>query len=145
MTIGVQRSGAWSVPAALSGWPHRRWIAAGVLAVPLALGYASLPGQLTSAGWAVADVLSGLLAAVVLASYVPGPGSGRVLEFGCSPCAVMAAAAVFGSLLLRSTSPLDAGIAVVATGLLGFGLLQRLTDVRTCSFPADHGPRADAE
>lgn len=140
MTTGARRAGAWRVPSALSGWPRRRWVAAGVLAAPLSLAYGSLPGQLTSAGWAVADVVSGLLAAVVLASYVPAPGSGRVLEVGCSPCAVMAAATVFGSLLLRSTSPLDAGIAVVATALLGFGLLQRLTDVATCRLPAAQAP-----
>jgi hypothetical protein len=107
----------------------------GVLAVLLVPAFVSLPGQSASEGWTAVDAVSGLLAAVVLASYVPRPGSGRVLEVGCSPCAVMAAAAVFGSLLLRSTSPLDVGIAVVATGLLGFGLLQRLTDVRTCALP----------
>jgi hypothetical protein len=84
-------------------------------------------------------VVCAVIAALVLASYVPQPGSGRRLEVGCSPCAVMGGATIVGSLVLRSTTPVDPGIAGVAVMMLLFGLVQRLNDNASCAVPVRIG------
>jgi hypothetical protein len=117
----------------------RRWVTAAGLTIPLMGVYGSV-GPSWVVGWAVpAALLCAVAAAVVLASYVPQPGSDRWLEVGCSPCAVMGGATVVGSLLMRSTAPLDPGIAVVAFMLLVFGLVQRLRDTAACAVPVPIG------
>lgn len=86
--------------------------------------------------WAVPGaLLSAALASMIVASYVPEPGSGRLIEVGCSPCAAVAGASILGSIILRDTRPADAGTAVVALLLLGLGLAQRLGGAGTCSVP----------
>jgi hypothetical protein len=109
------------------------------LTLPL-IGVYGSAGASWALWWTVpAAVLCAVIAAVVLASYVPKPGSGRRLEVGCSPCAVMGGATIVGSLLMRSTAPLDPGIAVVAVMMLLFGLVQRLKDTASCAVPVAIG------
>lgn len=119
----------WST---LASWPLRRWVALGLLAVPLIAMYTQVDGRSGSLWSLSAGVASGLMAALILAGYVPRPGSGRLLDVGCSPCAAVAAGAVLGSMIFWSTQPQTVGMIVLALALLTFGLLQRLTDVQTC-------------
>jgi hypothetical protein len=44
--------------------------------------------------------------------------------------------AVLGSLMMRSTAPLEPGIALVAVLLVVFGLAQRLGKVSSCPAPS---------
>ena len=124
--------GPWS---ALVSWPLRRRVVAGLLAVPLIALYTQADGGGGSVWSFWAGVSSGFMAALILASYVPRPGSGRLLEVGCSPCAVAAAGAVIGSMIFWSGQRQDAGMIVPAVALLMFGLLQRLSDVQMCRSP----------
>jgi hypothetical protein len=106
-----------------------------VLGVPLMVLYA-LDGPPAGTWWAVpAAVLCGGLAALVLASYVPVPGSLRRVDVGCTPCSAVAAATVVGSFVLRDTDPLAAGMSLLAVLLLAFGLAQRLSGA-ACAVPA---------
>jgi hypothetical protein len=126
---------AWSRPL-VRAWSRRRWIAALVLVAPLVALYASV-GPSLRVWWVLPTaVVNAALAAVLLASYVPLPGSGRWLDAGCSPCAAISGVAVLGSLVMRSTAPLEPGIALVAVLLVAFGLAQRLGKVSTCPAPA---------
>ena len=113
-------------------WPRRRWVTAAFLTPPLAALYVSAGGRDLWWAWPLAAV-SGAVAALIFASYVPFPGSRSVVEIGCSPCAAVAGATVLGSLLLRSTAPRDLGIAIVAVVMLGFGLVQRLDAGTGCA------------
>ena len=119
----------WS---ALASLPLRRWVAMGLLAVPLIAMYTQVDGRSGSVWSLSAGVASGVMAALILASYVPRPGSGRLLGVGGSPCSVAAAGAVIGSMVFWSSQPHDAGMIVLAVALLVFGLRQRLTDVQAC-------------
>lgn len=119
--------------AGLRAWPARRWVAAGALLAPMMLLYASV-GLPLYTWWGVpVTVLQAALAAVVVASYVPPPGSGRRVEAGCTPCAVIAGFSVLGSLVMRETDPWDLGIGLVAVLLLGYGVVKRVTDTGTCA------------
>lgn len=110
-------------------------MAGSVLALPLTLLY-TLDGPPVGIWWAApAAVLCGGLAALVLASYVPLPGSRRRIDVGCTPCSTVAAATVVGSLVLRDTDPLAAGMSLLAVLLLAFGLAQRLSGA-SCAVPA---------
>ena len=120
--------------SSLLRWPRRRWLAGAVLAVPLTVLYA-LDGPPATTWWAApVAVLCGGLAALVLASYVPLPGSRRRVDVGCTPCSAVAAATVFGSFVLRDTDPLAVGMSLLAVLLLGFGLAQRLSGA-ACAVP----------
>lgn len=144
--------GAQDLVLALRGWPARRWVTAAVLALPLAALYA-WDGSSVGIWWSIpAAVLFGGLASVVLASYVPLPGSRRILDVGCTPCSVVAGVTVLGSFLFRDTAPLDPGLNLVAGLLLVFGLVQRLTGGAckvpggapgTCAVPPAHGTVPD--
>ena len=125
---------AAAVVAALA-WPRRRWLAALALIGPMAALYASV-GPSPLVWWVLPTAtVSGALAAVLLASYVPVPGSGWLLDAGCSPCAAVSGVAVIGSLAMRSTAPTEPGIAGVALMLVAFGLAQRLGRVSSCPTP----------
>jgi hypothetical protein len=122
--------------AALRAWPRRRWIAAGgafpVLAALLAAagrGAAGAPASWWVWPWLL---VTGGLAALVLASYLAGPGSGKLIEVGCSPCAAASALAVGGALLAHASAPGSPLMAVVATGLTLAAVRQRLTDAAAC-------------
>ncbi len=130
---GVPESPLRHLVTSLRVWSFRRRLIAGVLVVPLLVVYASF-GPGVTVWWAIpAALVSAVLAAAVLASYVGEPGSGRLVDVGCSPCAVIAGATILGSVILRDSAPADGGIALMATFLLGFGLAQRLGDAGTCS------------
>ena len=118
-------------------WPRRRWLAALAL-IPAAVvtflwAGLDLPTGTTPPawGWAV-GVLAGVLAGLTLSSYVPGPGSGHLIEVGCSPCALASAASVAGALYLRGASPTSGGIAVATVAILALGLQRRLSDAAAC-------------
>jgi len=128
-----------TLPAAVRAWPLRRRVVALLLVGPLAALYASV-GPSLRVWWVLpAAVVSAALASVLLAGYVPEPGSRRLLDAGCSPCAAVSGMAVLGSLVMRSTAPLEPGIALVAVLLVAFGLAQRLGAVGSC--PAPSSPR----
>jgi hypothetical protein len=120
---------------ALRGWSARRRLVT-VIAFPLLLVVYASFGPFWAIWWAVpVALLSAGLAAAILASYVPEPGSGRLVDVGCTPCAMVAGASVLGSLVLRDTRPLDAGIAAMALGLLVFGMAQRIGGAVSCAVP----------
>lgn len=89
-------------------------------------------------GWTALVAVMALAAAATLASYLPRPGAGRKLEIGCTPCAAVAALSVVGAGAVLSTAPYDVSTAVMALAVVGFGLMQRLTNPSTCVAP---GPR----
>jgi hypothetical protein len=126
---------------ALRHWPARRWVAVSVLAGPLTLLYLQV-GPPVSRGWAVpASVVCGVLAAMVLASYLPLPRSRRLIDLGCTPCSTVAFATVIGSLMIRSSDPLAPGMALLAIMALLFGLVQRLSG-SLCTVAGKPGPAA---
>ena len=116
---------SWPLVPALRGWPLRRWVVAGALVLPLASLYASMGSG--NAWWDLpVTLVEALLAAMIVASYVPFPGSGERIAVGCTPCAAVAGMTVLGSLAMRATDPWDGGIAVVAVLTLGYGVIKRV-------------------
>ena len=120
----------------MRGWPRRRW-AALVAALPVlavlfdAVGASSVGG---SPWWAWPLVaVDALLAATVLSSYVPAPGSGRLVDVGCSPCATVAGLTVVLALMARSAAPADATMGAISALLLLAGVRQRLGDATACA------------
>ncbi|HET9657488.1 MAG TPA: hypothetical protein VFP72_19205 [Kineosporiaceae bacterium] len=119
----------------LRHWPVRRWSVAAVVMIPLAAAYAVF-GPAWAMWWGIpVALLSAGPAALILASYVPAPGSGSVIDAGCSPCATVAIAAVFGSFVLRDTRPTDGSLAVLGILVVVFGLGQRLNGTGSCRVP----------
>lgn len=128
-----------SLTGALRQWPRRRWITAALIAPALA-GLLLATGRGTAWwGWPVLVFVAGL-AALVLSSYLPAPGSRRLLEIGCSPCAVVAAGAVVVAVLVRAGAPDNPATAVIATLVLLAAVRQRLADAVAC--PTARNPRA---
>lgn len=132
-----------SLTGALRQWPRRRWITA-VLAAPVLAGLLLATGRGGAWwGWPVAVLVAGL-AALVVASYLPVPGSGRLLEVGCSPCAVVAAGGVAVAILARTGAPGSPATAVLAILVLLAAVRQRLADAIACPAvrrpPAGDGP-----
>ncbi len=117
----------------LRGWPGRRWAAAAAL-VPVAALLLTDAGASAAGSWWEwpAVVLTAILASMVLASYLPRPGTGRRLDLGCSPCAAVSALTVLLALMARSTAPADPVMALVAVVLVVAGLRQRLSDAAVC-------------
>ncbi|HUX72009.1 MAG TPA: hypothetical protein VMV41_15935 [Cellulomonadaceae bacterium] len=117
-------------------WPRRR-VLSGLAAVPvvgaaLAAVGGGLPGPV---GWTALVGVASVIGAATLASYVPMRGTGRRLDIGCTPCAVVAALTLVGAAGILGGSPHDAASAALAVGLVAFGLLQRMTDPETCPVP----------
>ena len=82
------------------------------------------------------SVLVAVLAGAVLAGYLARRGSGRLLETGCTPCAVVPAAGVVGVFFVLDSTPTAGGM-VTAAALLVFALLQRRASAATtCAVPA---------
>ncbi len=120
--------------SSLRQWPRRRWVAA-ALTTPVLAGLLLATGR-GSAWWGWPSVLLvAVPAALVLASYLPVPGSGRLLEIGCSPCAVVAAGAVAVAILARVGAPNNPASAVIATLVLLAAVRQRLADSVACAAP----------
>ncbi|MBI4944007.1 MAG: hypothetical protein HY830_24975 [Actinobacteria bacterium] len=84
-------------------------------------------------------VVCAVLGAVAVAGYVAPSGSGRLLERGCTPCAVVPAVSIVGGLLLLDTTPGGGGM-LTAMVLLVFGLQQRRTAAAACAVPLRVAP-----
>jgi hypothetical protein len=87
-----------------------------------------------SVAWLLLVAVAAMLAATVLASYLPR--NGRRLELGCTPCAAMSALTVVGAMLALNNfgSMLIGPTLAIAVTL--FGLTQRIGEAETCSVPA---------
>jgi hypothetical protein len=119
----------------LGAWPLRRRVAVAVLApVMFIVSLAATGGWavVTAPGWTALVVVVALASATTLATYLPLPGAGLKLEFGCTPCAAVAAVSVLASLGLLSSAPHEVPTAVLALGVVAFGLRQRLANLGTC-------------
>lgn len=121
---------------AVLSWPRRRWVAVLALVPVMAAWFyaaGSTGGVRPDSLWGLALLPAAVLGAAVLASYVPA--TGRSLDLGCSPCAVMAAVTVVGATVaLANYGPSLTG-PLVAAGFLLFGLTQRLGQQSTCATP----------
>ena len=88
---------------------------------------------MTSPGWTVLVVMIALACAMTLATYLPRAGTGRRPDLGCTPCAAVAALSVLAAVGVLSSAPHDVPTAVLALGVSGFGLMQRLNNPSTCA------------
>src|SRR5450759_6391 len=121
---------------AQAAWPLRRLGAVAVLApVLLVLSVVASGGWalVTSPGWTVIVLMIAVACATTVAMYLPRPGTGLKLDFGCTPCAAVAAVSVLASLGVLSSAPHEVPTAILALGIAGFGLRQRLTNPITCA------------
>jgi hypothetical protein len=126
--------------ATFRAWPRRRWLVAAATAPLAFVAYllVSRVGQPdgSHAWWAWPAVVASAAATTVLvASYVPPPGSGRRIEVGCSPCAVVAGLSVAFAFFAWASAPADGVVALLALTMLAAGIRQRLTDAATCAVP----------
>ena len=124
------------IRTALDAWPVRRRVAALVL-LPVVATWFVVAGNTSAVtpgiAWYAVVALASVLGAAVLASYVPAVGRG--LDLGCTPCATLSALTVLGATMaLRNYGPDIAG-PLVASALLLFGLVQRLSQPATCATP----------
>jgi hypothetical protein len=85
--------------------------------------------------WTMLVVAAALASAATLSTYLPRPGAGRRLDVGCTPCAAVAAVSVVVAAGVLGSSSHDVPTAIIALGVAGFGLRQRLTDPSTCPAP----------
>jgi hypothetical protein len=123
-----------SLARGLGAWPRRRWVAAALTTGPLAAAFlGARGGGATWWAWPVA-VAGGLLGGLLLASYLAAPGAGRLVDVGCSPCAVAAGSTLLLALLARGGAPDNVGMAVLGLALLAGGLRQRVADSSSCGF-----------
>lgn len=123
----------------LRQWPRRRWITA-AFAAPALAGLLAFTGR-GHAWWGWPSVLlTTALAALILASYLPAPSSGQLVDVGCSPCAAVAAVAVLFAVLVRAGAPDNPTTAIIATLLLLAAVRQRLADAAACVAPRRSPP-----
>jgi len=116
-------------------WPLRRILAVAVMApVLLVLSVAASGGwaAATTGGWMALVAMIALVSAATLATYLPRPGAGLDIDFGCTPCAVIAAVSVLAAIGVLSSAPQEVPTAILALGIAAFGLRQRLADPSTC-------------
>ena len=119
----------------LAAWPLRRRMAVVVLApILFALMVAASGGWelATSPGWTGLVALIAVSCATTLATYLPHPGAGLRVDVGCTPCAAVAAVSVLAAFIVLGSAPHDVSTAVLALGVSGFGLVQRLNKPSTC-------------
>lgn len=122
--------------------PRRRRVALAAL-VPLVTAWFVLVGRSSTPVplppvWYALLVPAVLLAAAVLASYVPV--SGRGLDIGCTPCAMLSGLTVVGATLALHTYGAMFVGPLVAVAVLLFGLTQRIGQPSVCDAPV-RGPR----
>lgn len=102
----------------------------------------------TGGGWAPLlapawTIVVGLVAAVgaaTLATYVPLPATGR--EVGCTSCGAVAAITVLGAGWMLGTAPHQPYTALLALGMVVFGLAQRMRGVGLSCAASTAGPTA---
>lgn len=118
---------------ARAAWPARRIVVVAVLAPALMVLLTAVAGGSASPpGWTALAGLVALTTAATAATYLPRRGAGARLDVGCTPCASVAAITVPIAVVVLTTSPHDVPSALLALGVAGFGLRQRLTDPSTC-------------
>ena len=121
------------IRTALTAWPLRRRLALVVL-VPLVAALLLRAGSAEAGAvtplWTALVLLAAVLGAGVLASYLPATGRG--LDLGCSPCAVMSALTLVGATMAMRNYGADVAGPLVASAVLLFGLTQRLSQPATC-------------
>lgn len=117
-------------------WPRRRVVAVLVLIAPTVwFLFQNIGGWSPDAPlWNGMVILVAAVTAAIVATYVPLPGR-RGIDVGCRPCAAVAGVTALCAGSLLGSAPHDAGIAVVALGLVTFGLLQRQRGARSCPAP----------
>lgn len=117
-------------------WPRRRVLVALVLIGPTAwFLFRNIGGWAPDAPlWNALVVLVAVVAAAIVATYVPLPGN-RGVDVGCRPCAAVAGVTALCAGSLLGSAPQDVGLAVVALGLVSFGLVQRQRGARSCPAP----------
>ena len=134
--MSVDLTGRPRSAARRARWPARRLVTAAVAApllVTLLVATSGGWGPAAAPGWIVLVALTALVVATTVATYVPLPGTGRRLEVGCLPCAVVAPLSVMVSVGLIGSAARDVPSAVLALGVAAFGLRQRLTDASSCA------------
>lgn len=112
-----------------NGWLPRHTAAMVVLSPLLFLTYnAALGSGFVDPVWNLLTGAMSLVAALILATYLPLRGAGRAVG---SSCAVMAGLLVPGAgiLLHQATGPMGGAIAL---GILSLGLVQRVSDTSAC-------------
>lgn len=103
----------------------RRRLATMAFAAPIIFALLATRGPWPApAVWVALVGLLALMAGAVLATYLPEQG--RRLQFGCTPCAMVAVATVPVATGLVATSPQAMDTVFLALGVLTFGLFQRL-------------------
>jgi hypothetical protein len=100
-------------------------------------------GWTAGPGWLGVVAVASVVAGGTLASYVPLPGTGRRLDIGCTPCAAVAALTVLGAAGVLTSMEHTVPNAVLALGVAGFGLFQRLTSNTACDVPVERRPAAE--
>lgn len=115
-------------------WSRRRltWVA---VAGPLLAAVVVVRG--TSAltfdpMWLALGVVSAILSAVSLATYVPQRGQGLRIDLGCGPCAIVGLVLVSVAGWILIAGSVDGGNAAMAAVLAGFATAQRLSQPATC-------------
>lgn len=136
--------------AGLRSWPRRRWLAAAVAFVVLAFVFAVAGGHGLPGAWAPWWTwpwlaVTSALGSLVLASYLAVPGTGKMIDIGCSPCAAVAGLALGGALMAHASAPASPFLAGVATLLTVFAVRQRLTDASACPAPGSPDRAGAAE
>lgn len=122
------------VAQAAARWSNRRlaWVAGTGSMLSVAAVVRGLSGSTLDPMWLVLGVVSALLIAVSLATYVPQPGQGLRLDLGCGPCAIVGLVlmSVAGWILVAGS--VDGGNAAMSVVLAGFAMAQRLSQPATC-------------
>ncbi|HEY5482382.1 MAG TPA: hypothetical protein VIK31_01025 [Propionibacteriaceae bacterium] len=124
-----------AIAAAVVPSARPRRVLVGVVLAPLAwLGLTSAGGGLTYAPlvWMVLVGVASVLGAASLATYIPGPGSGRTPVWGCGPCAVVAVTSLPFAAVMLHANPGQISTAGMAALVTGLGLFQRLRDPKAC-------------
>lgn len=106
---------------------RRRLVATAVLAPVVFLLAASAGGGWSPApgAWLVAVVMTSVVGAATVSTYVPTRGERARDALGCAPCAAMPALTVVAAVALVASAPHTLGPALVALAVAAAGLARR--------------------